>query len=200
VLSSLDWDCAPPRNIEDDELNIDLLELPRSHGVTTYTDTAYLYVAKQTMELRIAMCSKVNSLKEKSGLQANFDFEDKLQNYIENIPRWTDPRSTQAKQLLELQLRQFVVILHAPRALQVESRNKSDCRYAMITSLEAARVTIDLHSASIRAADFSLLLTRQDYFRAMLLIAHIAYYAHRDNGRVNSQSPYILYTKKEQTS
>jgi hypothetical protein len=102
VLSGLDWDCASPRNIDDDELNIELLELPRSRGITTYTDTAYLHVAKQTLELRIAMCSRVNSLKNMSDLHDTFEFENKLQQQMENIPRWADPRSTQAKQSLEL--------------------------------------------------------------------------------------------------
>jgi hypothetical protein len=52
----------------------------------------------------------------------------------------------------------------------------------MITALEAATATIDLHSSQLKLSNFSLVLTRNDYFRAILLICHIAYYAHRDNG------------------
>jgi hypothetical protein len=182
VLGSFDFDCAPPRNIDDEELNIGMLELPRSHGLTTYTDTAYLHVAKQTLELRICMCSKLNALKDDSNLQDTLEHEDALNQNIAKIPRWTDHRSTLSKQLLELQLRQFIVILHAPRALQVESQRKSNCRYAMVTVLQAAASTIVVHSIAIRSGNFSLLLTRLDYFRAILLISRIAYYAHRDNG------------------
>jgi hypothetical protein len=182
VLGSFDSDCTPPRNIDDEELNMEILELPRSHGLTTYTDTAYLHVAKQTLELRIAMCSRLNALKDDHNLQDTLEHEDALNQHMANIPRWTDHRSTLSKQLLELQLRQFIVILHAPRALQVEFRRKSACRYAMVTVLEAAASTMIVHSAAIRSGNFSLLLTRLDYFRAMLLISHIAYYAHRDNG------------------
>lgn len=182
VLSGLDYDCAAPRNINDEELKMDLLELPRSHGITTYTDTSYLHVANLTLDQRIAICSRVNSLKDKPDLHEIFEHENGLNQHITSIPLWADARSTQAKQLLELQLRQCIVILHAPRALEVESRSKSECRYAMVTALESAAATIDKHTSLIKTGNFSTLLQRLDYLRAILLITHIAYHARSDNG------------------
>jgi hypothetical protein len=182
TLSSFDYDCAPPRNIDDVELHVDLLDLPRSHGITTYTDTAYLNFAMQTVELRVKMCSLINNLREPSALYDTFSHEDALRQHITNISHWSDPRAVQALKLLELQMLQFIVLLHTPRALQVEYRRRSDCRFSMITILEAAARTINLHTDLLETENCILTLTRNDYYRAILLISHIAYYAHRDEG------------------
>jgi hypothetical protein len=182
VLSGLDYDCSAPRNIDDDELTIDLLALPRSHGITTYTDTSYLHVSSSTLDRRITICSLVNSLKDKVVLYEILEHENNLNQHITNIPCWTNARSTQVKQLLELQLRQFIVILHIPRVLEIDARRESERRYAMITALDAAAATINRHTSLIKTGNFSALLQRLDYLRAILLITHIAYHARSDNG------------------
>jgi hypothetical protein len=183
MLSGLDHDCAPPRNINDADLHVDMLELPRSHGITTFTDTTYLHLSMQTIELRIRICSVVNSSKGHSALHDVFDDEDVLRQHLVNIPRWSDPRAAQATKLLELQMQQFILVLHASRASQREHRKKSSHRYSMITALEAAATTVNLHNDLLKADNCALILTRNDYYRAMLLISHIAYYAEKDTGK-----------------
>jgi hypothetical protein len=138
----------------------------------------------QSLELRVSICSKINGLKGNASLQDTLEDEDTLRQHIANIPRWTGTRSIQATNLLELQLQQSIVVLHASRTSRVELRRRSEYRYAMITALEAATATIDLHTSQLKSGNFSLILTRSDYFRAILLICHIAYYAYRDNGKV----------------
>ncbi|KAH5645189.1 hypothetical protein HBI51_111440 [Parastagonospora nodorum] len=184
VLSGLDYDCSAPRNIDDDELTIDLLALPRSHGITTYTDTAYLHLSNSTLDRRIAICSLMNSLKDKPVLYEILEHENNLNQHITNIPSWADARSIQVKQLLELQLRQFIVILHMPRVLEVDARRESERRYAMITALDAAAATINRHTLLIKTGNFSALSQRLDYLRAILLITHIAYYARSENDNI----------------
>jgi hypothetical protein len=183
MLSSLSYDCAPPRNINDIELHTTIEELPPSRSITTYTDTSFLCVAMQTMELRAKMCHKVNNLKESSDMYDALDDEDAIRQHISKIPHWTDPRSVQARTLLELQLTQFMTILHAPRVLQAEFRQSSHRRYAMVTALEAAAKTIELHHTLATSGNFALVLTRNDYFRSGLLICHVAYHARRANGK-----------------
>ncbi|KAF2031397.1 hypothetical protein EK21DRAFT_63366 [Setomelanomma holmii] len=183
-ILSLDHDCALPRNIDDVDLHSDLETLPRSHHVNTFTDTSFLYCAMQTAELRASLCANVNSLKQTSEFQATLQCEDKVRRSLKDIPRWTDQRSSQARNLLDLQLRQFLVVLHAPRALQHELRGLSDCRYAMFTSIEAASKTIEVHNNMMEASNYALLLTRNDYLRAILLICHVAYHARRANDSI----------------
>jgi hypothetical protein len=160
--------------------------LPHARHTTTYTDTSFLHVAMQTFECRNELSSKVNSLKEHREFDDILKSEDAIRKCLQDIPRWTNPRSIQARTLLDLQLRQFLVIVHASRAVKYEFRTQSDCRYSMMTALEAAAKTIELHYNVTKASNYALILTRNDYFRATLLICHIAYYAKRANGTLQS--------------
>jgi hypothetical protein len=182
MLSNHDYDCTPPRNINDLELHLDINELPQSHVATHFTDTSFLHISMQTFELRARLCSMTNSLRGGPEFEATLQHEDALQHCLDGIPHWTDSRSTQVRALLDLQLRQIIVVLHTPRALKPESRRKSDCRYAIIAALEAAASSIHIHSNLVEASNYSLCLTRNDYFRAALLICHVAYYARETKG------------------
>ncbi|KAF2823880.1 hypothetical protein CC86DRAFT_395896 [Ophiobolus disseminans] len=177
ILGSLSYDCAPPRNINDVELHPDMEEVPSSRVTIAHTDTAFLHLSMQTLELRIDMCHQVNDLKESPDKYDALEYEDTIRSNISKFPRWTDPKAQHARILLELQLTQFLIILHAPRVQQVDSRRKSNCRYGMVTALEAAARTIDLHNSLAASENYALVLTRNDYFRSILQICHVAYYA-----------------------
>jgi hypothetical protein len=183
-MLSLDHDCAPPRNINDIELRHDMKAMPKSRSNNTFTDTSFLHLGMQSIELRTSLCAKVNRLKGVSEFHETLKCEDNVRMFIRDIPRWTDPRSGQARNLLDLQLRQFLVVLYAPRAVQPEFRTASDCRYSMFTSLEAAAKTIEVHNNLMEASNYALLLTRNDYFRAMVLVCHVTYHARRANGKL----------------
>jgi hypothetical protein len=184
--SSLSYDCASPRNIDDVELHPNLETLPSSHSVITYTDTSFLFLSMQTLELRIEMCQRVNDLKQSPDKYDALEYEETIRCHVSKFPGWTDPRSNQARALLELQMTQFLTVLHAPRVLQVESRRRSNCRYGMVTALEAAARAIELHNRLAAAENYALLLTRNDYFRASLLICHVTFYAKTANGELDS--------------
>lgn len=182
MLSNFDYDCMPPRNINDLELHVDVNDLPQSHMSMHFTNTSFLHVSMQSFELRVRMCSLTNSLKGGPGFEAILQHESALQHCLDDIPQWTDPRSIQARTLLDLQLRQFIVVLHAPRTLNADLRPTSDCRYSTIASIEAAAKTIQLHHNLIEGSNYALCLTRNDYFRAALLVCHVAYYARETKG------------------
>jgi hypothetical protein len=183
MLSDFDYDCAAPRNVNDIDLYPSMDSLPPSHNTTTYTDTSFLHLSIQTIKFRTELCSKANNLK------GNLEFFDTLMSenvictHLRNIPSWDSRQSAQASTLLDLQVRQFLVILNASRAVSTDIPTTSSHRYSMITALEAAAKTLELHHNVLKAANYALVLTRNDYFRATLVICHIAYHAQRANGR-----------------
>jgi hypothetical protein len=181
MLSNLDYDCAPPRNINDLELHAEMEELPQSRQVTVFTDTSFLHLSMQSFQLRTKLCSLMNSLRGTPDFSDILQHDSQIQRYLALIPQWPDARSTQARMILDLQLRQFLVVLHAPRALQVDQHADSSRRYSTITALEAAATTIDLHIKALKTSN-ALCLTRNDYFRASLLICHITYHATQAKG------------------
>lgn len=62
----------------------------------------------------------------------------------------------------------------------------------MITALEAAAATIQLHASLLKHTNYALVLTRNEYFRAILLICHVAYHAQRNNGTYFPASPSLI--------
>lgn len=183
VLSSHDYDCAPPRNIDDIELFAGMTVLPKSRPATVFTDTSFLHHAMKSIDLRADLCSVANSLKGSPSIQALLEHDNLVRQHLDAIPQWTETRSLPTRMLLQLQLHQCHVVLHTARALRIGAGINHESRYHAITALESAAMTIDLHTRCINASNFAICLTRLDYFRAALLICHIAYYALERRGR-----------------
>lgn len=185
TLSGLSYDCASPRNIDDAELDPSLEQLPPSRGIITFTDTSFLHLAMQTLELRVELCRKINDLKVGMGKHESFDHEDDIRRAVSILPRWQHPRSLHARTLLELQLMQFLTFLHTPSVVRVESHRDIELRshHGMVTVLKAAARTIDLHQTLVKSGNYALIRTRNDFFRSALLICHIAFYATKANGK-----------------
>jgi hypothetical protein len=157
-------------------------QLPRSHPSTEFTDTSFLHHSLQTITLRTKLCALGNSLRCAPDFQEILQYEKKIQDDLSQIPKWTDPNSFQAWTLLDLQLRQFLVILHTPRVLQTRFHLQPDYRYSILTCLESSAMLIDRHIQLIDTGVFALCCIRSDYYRAALLISHIAYHAAASSG------------------
>ncbi|KAF1851013.1 uncharacterized protein K460DRAFT_270862 [Cucurbitaria berberidis CBS 394.84] len=195
VISSLEYDCTSPRNINDADLPVDLTELPNSHPITTFTDTSYLHLSMRTIDRRTRFCSLVNSFKASLSFQDILRHTEDIQRCLQATPKWGDSRSLQARTLLDLQLRQFLVILHTSKVLGVDLQLGAEGRYSMIAALEASAALIDLHTHVLNASVFTLCCTRNDYYRAALLICHIAYHASKSNHTVIAQVAKLTFNQ-----
>ncbi|KAF2868316.1 hypothetical protein BDV95DRAFT_500925 [Massariosphaeria phaeospora] len=177
----LDYDCTPPRNINDCDIEPVTRTLPASEPTSTFTDTSFLHCSMQTVFLRIRLCSLANSLRATQDVQQTLRHERDVQEALRNIPKWQDTKAFQAWTLLELQLRQHLVILHNPRTLRAEYGTQPDTRYAALSCLEACETLIERHIDLIDAGNYALCCIRSDYYRAALLICHIGFYASPDS-------------------
>ena len=187
MLSNLEYDCASPRNINDVDLRVDLRKLPPTQPDSTFTDTSFFNISMRTIDLRTRLCALVNSFKSGLSFHDILRYTDDIQRCLQAIPNWDDSRSLQARTLLDLQLRQFLVILHSPKVLGVDCCLGSETRFAMIAALEASAELIELHTRLLESSIAALCSTRNDYFRAGLLICYIAYHASKADGK---QSPW----------
>ncbi|KAJ4353791.1 uncharacterized protein N0V89_005521 [Didymosphaeria variabile] len=188
TLSSLQYDCAAPRNINDLDLQPDMKDLIDPQPCHNFTDTSYLHCSVRSLRLRAKLCAIANSLHSPPSFADTLQFEQDIQIALDNLPHWTDPRALMASTLLDLQLRQFLIIIHQPLTLYTSSQSKkrpdTSQIYTTTTTLSAAESIITLHTALLNASppNFALTCLRLDYLRAALLIAHIAYH---------SSSPFI---------
>ncbi|KAL1608198.1 hypothetical protein SLS60_003137 [Paraconiothyrium brasiliense] len=184
----LQYDCAAPRNINDLDLQRDMKDLIDPLPCGTFTNVSYLVCSLRSLPLRAKLCATANSFHSPPSFADTLQFEQDIQTALDDLPHWTDPRALMASALLELQLHQFLIIIHQPLTLHALTQNKDRPDpakiYATTTTLSAAESMITLHTALLNTspANFALTCLRLDYLRAALLVAHIAYH---------STSPFI---------
>ena len=173
-------------------------QLPPSHPRNVLTDTSYLHCSMETIALRTKLCTLTNSLQYNPEFSEILQHEQEIQAAIESIPKWPDPKSFHAWTLLDLQLRQFLAILHTPRALKTQLRIKPNHRYSILTCLEQATMLIERHTNLMDSGNFALCCVRSDYYRAGLLICHITYHASAAAGPSPSNpAPVSLSSNKQ---
>lgn len=165
-------DCRPPVHCNDEDLTPDMTQLPVAKPLTQYTSTSFVCIASRSLSLRIVLCAMVNNPSTLPAHEEVLRYEQQIVDAIDQIPKWSDPSSYQASALLELQLRQFLVIIHSPFARLGDS---SSSRYSRMMCFEASKNIIDLHSKLIANGNYSLSLIREDVFRVVLSICHNAY-------------------------
>ena len=172
-LTSLNADCGPPLNICDEDLKEDCLQLPAAHADHEYMSTSFLRWSSKSLALRIHLCALINSKATHSiSYGAVLDYEQQITEALHSLPKWTDKNSSLALALLELQLRQFLLLLHTPPARQSGSSQSS---YSRIACFDTSRNILNLHSKLISSGNFSLCLLRHDVYRAALSICHNAF-------------------------
>src|SRR5689334_10567528 len=116
----MEWDCKAPLNINDEDLHPAMNRLPSPESSSAYTSTSYLHHSAATLSLRIKLCAQANSLNPSA---SHFSFshliskEKSIQASLSRLPKWSQQEALHTSTLLELQLRQFLVILHTPRLL-----------------------------------------------------------------------------------
>lgn len=172
TLSAVPSDCKPPLNIDDEDLLVDLSQFPTSNASAQYTATSFLRLSCSSLPLRVALCSLVNDPNVRVKYDDVLNYEQQIREALSAIPTWTEAGGQQASTLLELQLSQFLIILHSPFARQ---NGFSHQRYSRMVSFEASKRILDLHFQCITSGRFAFAFLRQDVFRAATSICHNAY-------------------------
>lgn len=182
-LSSTPYDCKPPLNINDEDLVVDIVNSPIPKPSDEYTSTSYLHISSKSISLRIALCSMINDPRSCLGYDQVLRYEQQINEELDAIPKWNDHNKhdhNQASALLDLQLRQYLIMLHAPFARRP---NSSQNRYSRMVCFEASKYILDLHSKLISSENFTLSLLRGDVVHAALTICHNAFLCSANPGQ-----------------
>ncbi|CAI6333785.1 unnamed protein product [Periconia digitata] len=187
VISDANYDCDPPRNIDDSDLLPATEHLPLSQPPSNYTSTSFLYHASKSLFLRRQLCTQLNSLHPHSPtIFSPNKSESELLKALSLLPKWEDnPQALQSSTLLDLLLRQWLMHFHKPEVLHLAGvtqnplyHQRPSTRYAIIATLEAASSIITSHARLLDANTFALCCMRSDYLSAAFLVCHIAYHAY----------------------
>jgi hypothetical protein len=174
-LSSTPFDCKPPQNINDEDLVVGAVHCPVPKPSEEYTSTSYLHIASKSISFRINLCSLINDTRSNLGYEQVLRYEQQINDELDAIPKWAEGEKKhvdQASALLDLQLRQYLIMLHAPFARRSHS---SQNRYSRMVCFETSKFILDLHSKLTSSGNFTLSLLRKDVLYAALSTCHNAF-------------------------
>ncbi|RAL08443.1 uncharacterized protein BO97DRAFT_472979 [Aspergillus homomorphus CBS 101889] len=180
--AGLTSDTAPPVNIEDEALTVDAEALPASQPSSVYTLCSFLRVSASNFALRTSLNSLVNDIHTQSVYEDVLSSEEQIMSELHKFPSWTDAtygptrgNPTLTRALLDIQLRHYLILLHAPFARQADTNP----RYSLsrMVCFNAAFRLIEQHRQLTDTGNYLLLLLRHDYFKSALVICHNMYIA-----------------------
>lgn len=165
-------------NLDDEELTVECETLPCSKPWSQHTASSFLHISRVSFALRVSLTSRVNDLSTPLLYEEVLDYEERIMKGLQRLPRGAlagEDRSTRgisavASTLLDVQLRQFLILLHAPFARHADANS----RYSLsrMICFNAAANIIEQHSKLNNSNDSLLMLLRQDYFMSALVICH----------------------------
>ncbi|KAB8246253.1 hypothetical protein BDV35DRAFT_405236 [Aspergillus flavus] len=181
ALAAIRMDCAPPVDIDDEDLRPDCDSTQIQESPSHNTSTSFLRLCRHSLDLRVSLNSRMNDLTSDLPYEDILRYEDMIMSELRKLPSPTESNedttdrklSQMARVVLDLQLRQFLALLHAPFARKTEINS----RYAVsrMVCFNAAASLIDQHWRLVQSGNPMLLLLRHDYFRGALSLAHYAY-------------------------
>lgn len=177
-LAGVRIDSEAPINVEDEDLDIVMLEKPV--GRDAFTRASFQWWSHRSFALRLELLTILNDSSTALKYEDVLDFDGRIHEEIAHLPSWKDAAALAPRILLELQLRQFLPVLHAP--FHSLATKNPRFRYSQSVFLENAMAVIQLHAKALESAGRMLLLLRDgDIFNAALSIA--AAHTKSDPGR-----------------
>ena len=176
------WDCYPPLNILDSDLESCLTsnQLPASRPSSFFTSCSFLRATQESLTLRLELLSLINQLSGNLTQSQVISYDERLVQTLDELPVWADSNSetTQpssphalAQTLLRTQLLAFRLLIHRQSTLSHAPYNRS--HYSRTVCLDcASQILIQYEQLqnSEETAYYSLLLYTDDVFRAALSI------------------------------
>jgi hypothetical protein len=122
-----DYTCRPPSNVDDDDLTMDMRELPEAKPIDQATDSQIQVFAASTLSVRFRVIEIINGIDSLTDYQPVFDCGNALEKIFEDMryillrrqPTDLEEATRQwlTKTILDMHLRRALVALYRPFAL-----------------------------------------------------------------------------------
>jgi Fungal specific transcription factor domain/Fungal Zn(2)-Cys(6) binuclear cluster domain len=170
-ITALDWDCQPPSNIHDEDLDENMQTLPPSKPYHEFTRTSFLCVALQTTAYRLEMLSTVNRVKSTLTLGIASNYDIKIRQAYATIPTWSfEPDSRLPRTLARLNLLEFINLIHQPFLTSTEDPARHF--FSRAASRDAATTILELYRDLAEIEQLTLSCYRSDSYRAVLCLCY----------------------------
>jgi hypothetical protein len=191
MSTSIPFDCCAPSNLNDSDFGPACESLPPPRPSEEFTDGSYLNLSRRSIALRIHINALVNDQTSPMRYQDILPLHNKVMQQLEDLPRWSDAYNTSfAQTLLDIQIRQNLLLLHAPFA---QRKTYSSCHeYSRTICLNAASSLINQHNQLTESGNFVPTMLRHDILRAALSISHNVFLL-TNNPSKNKQLPKLSF-------
>ena len=170
MLRDLVSDCGPPLNINDEDFDLSIEELPPSRPLSQYTRSSFQHLSYSSWALRLELASRINGSSPQPQYEDVLLYDRKIMQRLDDIPHWEDQEGQVSQILLQLQLQQLLLYLHRPFA-RCETQS-SRYNYSANVHLRSAMTILDLHNELTSSGNSFLNLFRNDIFGAALSICY----------------------------
>ena len=181
ALAGIPCDSAPALNVNDEDFGEECRKSPLQRPLDECTTTSFLHISGSSLRLRVSLNSILNEISSHPQYEDVLTYDDKITQKLLELPSRGDFEGAQdapiipdlPRALLDIQLRQFLILLHSPFARQIESNS----RYSLskMVCFNAASSILDQHSRLMEAGNYTLCIFRNDVFRGALAICHNIY-------------------------
>ncbi|KAI1654211.1 fungal-specific transcription factor domain-containing protein [Daldinia decipiens] len=198
LLSTVQNDCDPPKNIDDDSFNEDSPELPISRPAHDYTYTSYLHLSRQSLALRTELNKILTGPPTELEWEQVLQYSDMITHELDRLPSWDsdngkDPEHSRkpilAHTLLHLQLRQYLIPLHQPY-LKLRKFN-SKYQVAELIYYTAARDMVIMHDRLFQKGIRTLYFLREDTMNSVINLCNVTLHQPKDS------SSLVMYNSQE---
>lgn len=188
-LAALFWDTPAPANLPDDAFSAETQELPASRPLEHFTSSSYLIVSRESIPFRLYLMQLLNDPSARLQYSEVLQYDAQIHDLLSKIPKWNDACAGMASALLQLQLRQFLLILHNPFARLAPTNDRYV--YSLTTCVNAAGSIITTHNDLVSKGILVLNNMRNDVVRVALTLSRLVYYNCARDGPIASPAPLL---------
>ena len=170
-------DARAPANIDDEEFEDSFSQQdPVSKPWQECTSNSYLHASHRSLPLRISLSAVLNNPTDNLSFDDVRHYEQKIVHELNALPPWAhpesprDPRSEVTAVLLNAQLRQYLILLHAPFARQ--TRHDPQSSYSRSVCLDSCTVTLQSYIRLAESGNHFLSMIRDDILPASISMCH----------------------------
>jgi Fungal specific transcription factor domain len=146
-----DYTCRPPRNLDDDDLYVDMKELPPSKPIDQSTDNQIQVFAAMTLGVRIKVAHLINRIDSVHDYSEVIEIGGKLERFLEDInylfPRHgtlndiNRSKQWRSRVILDMTVRRPLLALYRPFVLGVPEAPPQISRSYLRSSITPSRTS-----------------------------------------------------------
>ncbi|KAF2710337.1 hypothetical protein K504DRAFT_377201 [Pleomassaria siparia CBS 279.74] len=173
-ICGLHFDAQPPANVPDEELSADSTQPPPSRPIEQFTATSYLVVGMRSLPLRVRLMQLLNDPTTNLQYADVLHYDAQINAALSSLPTWDDRRAAMPRALVDIQLRQFLLMLHRPYA-KLAAKN-SRYGFSFVACVDAANGILCHYDELNGQGILALNHLRSDVLRIVFALCQVVYH------------------------